>query len=201
MTAMALRGTIAAGATLGALAWTATEYAAHRWVLHGPFGHGRLSRIPVGAIHRNHHRDTNHTVPVARATGHVAIAGVAAGIAYVAVRNLPRVNPAFAVAACAAWSAGYSTYDIVHHRLHHTAPRTEAGVHRRQRHFRHHFGAPKGNLGVTMSWWDHALNTEVAERHVTVPRALAPSWISELGPDFSSPAPATDRIGSAAVNV
>lgn len=186
MTAMGMGPAITAGAAVGALAWTATEYAAHRWVLHGPFGQGRLSRIPVGAIHRNHHRDTTHTVPVARIGGHLAIAGVAAGFARFAVTGLRVSNPASAIAACAAWSAGYSTYDIVHHRLHHTVPRTAAGIRRRQRHFRHHFGAPKGNLGVTMNWWDRVFDTEVADRKVTVPSAMAPNWIDELGPRFAA---------------
>ena len=72
---------IALGAVTGAFAWTATEYATHRWVLHGPFGKGRLKHLPLGRLHRAHHRAPDVTSFVARSAGHVAIAAGAAAAA------------------------------------------------------------------------------------------------------------------------
>lgn len=169
------------GVATGAAAWSVTEYTVHRWVLHGPFGKGRLSKVPIGGIHRHHHGDPDHTVLLGRAAGHAAMAAVGTAAGAALARWLPR---AFAFALSMTWSAGYSTYDILHWRAHHRPPTSSFGRRLRQRHFRHHFGAPLGNLGVTMSWWDTAFGTEVAERPVTVPRRFAPDWLDELGPEF-----------------
>lgn len=176
----------AAGAMAGGLTWSFTEYATHRWALHGPFGHGALSRVPIGSIHRNHHRDPNHTVTLARAGAHVAMAGVGAAAARMIMTAAPSVPTALAVAAGAAWSAGYSAYDIVHHRLHHREPTTARGVRLRQRHFRHHFGGPRGNLGVTTGLWDRVFGTEIVDRPVTVTERFAPPWLDTLGPRFGT---------------
>ena len=173
--------TLALGMLGGAAAWSITEYAVHRWVLHGPFGKGRLRKIPIGTVHRTHHRLPDRTVLAARVAGHtaMAIAGVAAG------SGLTRImNPLVARSAATVWSAGYSTYDIVHWRLHHRPPTSLRGVELRQRHFRHHFGAPRRNLGVLTSFWDRALGTEDASGRVRVPTSHAPNWLDYLGPDF-----------------
>ncbi|MEM7093993.1 MAG: sterol desaturase family protein [Actinomycetota bacterium] len=175
-----------AGASVGVAAWTLTEYATHRWVLHGPFGQGRLSRIPVGNIHRNHHRDPEHTVAWARAGANLAMAGVGAGAARALTAAIPALPAAAATTAGMAWSAGYTVYDIAHHRMHHRAPTTERGVRLRQRHFRHHFGAPRGNLGVTNGIWDRVLGTEVLAAPVRIPAKFAPEWLDDLGPDFTA---------------
>ena len=176
-------GQIAAGAAAGAAVWSFTEYAVHRWVLHGPFGKGRLSKVPIGGIHRNHHADPDHTVLLGRAAGHAAMAAVGVAAGGLLGNVLPR---AFSFAASTTWSAGYSTYDVVHWRAHHRPPTSEFGRRLRRRHFRHHFGAPRGNLGVTMSWWDGLFGTEVPERPVTVPRRFAPEWLDQLGPEFAA---------------
>lgn len=172
---------IAAGTMVGAFAWTAAEYSTHRWVLHGPFSHGTLSRLPIGSLHRTHHAKPEHTVPLARIAANLGIAGAAA----VAASTVSSVVPAAAAwAGCLSFGAGYSTYDIVHHRLHHRPPTSARGLRMRQRHFRHHFGTPKRNLGVTHSFWDRLANTEAAQGTVRVPSKLAPSWLDQLGPDF-----------------
>lgn len=145
------------GAGAGAMAWTATEYGMHRWVLHGPFGKGRLSRVPLGAIHRNHHRDPVYTSLAGRTAGHLAIAGIAAA----AAAGLgSAVQPVLARSMAAAWAAGYSTYELTHWNAHHRPARTAWGEQLRARHMRHHAGAPASNLGVTMNWWDRLLDTE-----------------------------------------
>lgn len=179
----------ATGAAVGAAVWTATEYAMHRWVLHGPFGRGRLSRIPIGGLHRAHHADPDHTAPLARIAGHIAIAAVGLGGGSLAARAMPR---AVALAAGGAWSAGYSTYELVHWNAHHRAPRTAWGRRVRERHFRHHFGAPSSNLGVTTPVWDRLLGTEAdpASGTIRVPARFAPEWLDRLGDEFTSGKPA-----------
>lgn len=144
---------VAAGAAVGALAWTGTEYATHRWVLHG-------KRKQLGRLHRAHHRDPLCTSLLARTAGHVAIAGVAVAAASL----LSSIAPTVAVrSATTAWSLGYSTYEISHWNAHHRPARTKWGQRLRARHNRHHFGAPHSNHGVTIAFWDHLLGTEAPE--------------------------------------
>lgn len=159
MTAVAHRSIlhIALGTAVGAIAWTATEYGSHRWVLHGPFGKGRLRRLPLGGLHRAHHRDPLVTSLPARTAGHLGVASAAA----VAALGLSAALPAVvARSACAAFSLGYSTYEINHWNAHHRPARTKWGQRLRARHHRHHFGAPASNLGVTISFWDQVFGTE-----------------------------------------
>ena len=191
---------LATGLVAGAAAWTFTEYATHRWVLHGPFGKSGaanrpatgstakrvLARIPVGGIHQSHHRDPNWSVLWGRAGGHVAMAATGAAGSRALLAAAPSLPAAAVIAAGVAWSAGYSTYDIVHHRLHHRAPTTALGVRMRQRHFRHHFAGARTNLGVTTAVWDRLLGTEAPSRPVRIPSATAPPWLDRLGGDFSS---------------
>lgn len=148
---------LAVGAAVGAVAWTLAEYGSHRWVLHGPFGTGRLKRLPLGGLHRAHHRDPLHTSLAARTAGHLA---VAAGAALGTVA-LASVAPVAAVrAAGTTFSLGYSTYEINHWNAHHRPARTAWGARLRERHHRHHYGAPGSNLGVTFGFWDRVLGTE-----------------------------------------
>lgn len=110
----------------------------------------------------------------ARLAGHGAILGL--GIA--ASSLLRRVLPSHvACAAAGAWTAGYATYELSHWAAHHRAPRSAWGIRLRRRHFRHHFGAPKSNLGVTMSWWDDLLGTESNDGVASIPARHAPQWL------------------------
>jgi len=159
MAARSLVG-VALGAAAGALAWTASEYATHRWVLHGPFGKGRLKTVPLGGLHRAHHADPECTNLAARAAGHVAVAGAAALVS----TGLSAVTPALvARSAAMAFAGGYSTYEINHWNFHHRPARTQTGQRLRDRHHQHHFGAPRSNLGVTMTFWDTIFGTEAEQ--------------------------------------
>lgn len=140
------------GSLIGAVGWTATEYVAHRWMLHGP----------IGRMHRAHHRDPMATNPRARLAGHVAIAAVASAGAALAARARPALRIGVTGAAVA-WSGGYSIYEVLHWHAHHRPARTAYGHRMRERHMRHHFGAPHANLGVTMSWWDTIAGTNASD--------------------------------------
>ena len=159
MAAVAHRSTLhlALGAVVGAVSWTATEYASHRWVLHGPFGKGRLKRLPLGGLHRAHHREPLTTSLAARSAGHLAVAG---GAAVASVGLGAAVPSILARSACTAFSLGYTMYEINHWNAHHRPARTQWGERLRERHHRHHFGAPASNLGVTISFWDQVFGTE-----------------------------------------
>ena len=149
---------IALGAVAGAIAWTATEYATHRWVLHGPFGKGRLKHLPLGGLHRAHHRApdaTSFAAPLRRSCGRRRRR----------CSSLDRPEHGsplllWPVQRAAAFAAGYSTYEINHWNAHHRPARTQWGERVRERHHRHHFGAPASNLGVTIGFWDQVFGTE-----------------------------------------
>jgi sterol desaturase/sphingolipid hydroxylase (fatty acid hydroxylase superfamily) len=158
------------GAAAGAVVWTATEYASHRWVLHGPFGKGRLRHLRLGGPHQAHHRAPLATSLAARAVGHLAVAGTTA----VASIGLGTIAPAaFARWASATFSVGYSVYEISHWNLHHRPARTQWGQQLRARHDRHHFGAPASNLGVTNNFWDRVFGTEAPNEGTTMMSAKA----------------------------
>ena len=148
---------IALGAVAGAITWTAAEYATHRWVLHGPFGKGRLKHLPLGGVHWAHHRAPDATSVAARAAGHVAVAASAAAAS---IGLSMATSTPLARSAAAAFAAGYSTYEINHWNAHHRPARTQWGERVRERHHRHHFGAPASNLGVTIGFWDQVFGTE-----------------------------------------
>lgn len=145
------------GAGAGALSWTLTEYTMHRWLLHGPLAKKQAGPIQVGSVHQAHHREPTATSLLGRSLGHLAIAGVGAAAA---VGLSAAVPVAAARSAGAAWSAGYSTYEITHWNSHHRPAKTAWGERLRERHMRHHYGAPGANLGVTMSFWDKLFGTE-----------------------------------------
>lgn len=152
---------IALGAAAGAFAWTAAEYASHRWVLHGPFGKGRLEHLPLGGLHRAHHRAPEAASLMARTAGHLAAAATAA-LASVGLSLI--ASTAVARSATAAFSAGYSTYEISHWNMHHRPARTLMGEQLRVRHNHHHFGDPGSNLGVTTDFWDRVFDTEAPNK-------------------------------------
>lgn len=165
-------GTAVVGAAIGAFGWTATEYATHRFVLHGPFGKGKgaLSHIPLGGLHRAHHRAPMATCVQARIAGHLAIASVAVAASSVLTGALPALG---ARTAAAVWALGYSCYELNHWNFHHKPARTAWGERQRQRHDRHHFGAPHSNHGVTIGFWDRLLKTEAPPRQAVPASTVA----------------------------
>jgi len=161
MVAHSLR--IAGGAAAGAFAWTATEYATHRWVLHSRFGmHQGAGEATGRGMHGLHHRAPLNTRALMRFAGHVGIASVGVIAAFALSTAMPT---AVARSAAAVWSAGYSTYEISHWNMHHRPARTAWGHRQRARHHRHHHGAPRSNLGVTTAFWDQLFGTEAPAQH------------------------------------
>lgn len=132
----------------GMALWTLTEYAAHRWVMHGRTDIAALPIDPA-APHKMHHRrprDTSASHRIA-ALGGITAAGYGAA----------SVGVPWALAA--GWVSGYATYDITHWFAHHRPARTTWGHQLRARHLRHHHGAPNANFGVIVDWWDQLFGT------------------------------------------
>lgn len=166
---------VATAAVPGGFAvWSLTEYLSHRFGMHTGAG-----RTPMAREHRLHHGQPQATAPKMRLGGYVAIAAVAC---VAAAGTTKLIGRRAAVAASTGWFGGYAFYELTHWFSHHRAPRTTWGRRVRTRHLRHHFGAPRSNLGVTTSLWDRLAGTELDdEGPVRVPRRLAMNWLVDDG--------------------
>ncbi|MEQ8717351.1 MAG: sterol desaturase family protein [Acidimicrobiales bacterium] len=154
--------------------WSVTEYLSHRFGMHTGAG-----RTPMAREHRRHHGQPEATAWQMRLGGYAAMAA-AAGLAAAGATRI--VSRSTAVGLSTGWFGGYAFYELSHWFSHHRAPRTTWGRRLRTRHFRHHFGAPRSNLGVTTSLWDRIAGTEVDDDGpVRVPRRLAMDWLVEDG--------------------
>lgn len=167
--------TTAAAGLAGLAVWSLTEYATHRASLH-PTSSSAWARLGVDRQHRAHHEDPLHTSRLARTAGYLTIGAVAAGAAPLLRRKLPA---SVAHGLAAGWAVGYGIYDSLHWHAHHAAPRTAWGLRMRRRHFRHHFGGPQTNFGVTMSWWDQLLGTEANAAPARLAARRAPAWMTD----------------------
>jgi sterol desaturase/sphingolipid hydroxylase (fatty acid hydroxylase superfamily) len=148
-------------AAAGWLAWTAVEYALHRFVFHLHPRSERLQQI-VFVIHGNHHADPNDPL-----------------------RNLmpPIVSlplGALIWAACvylagpqASWFFlgfvfGYVVYDLVHYCCHQSAMKGPLARMLKTHHMRHHFYHVEGNFAITGMIWDRLLSTRIASHKAEV---------------------------------
>lgn len=172
----------ASWAILGGLAWSASEYAIHRFVGHGPrlvpptTLRERLSprglMAAFNAEHVAHHTDTTYFA----ATRHKAIAACVAAPLTFAV-----VAPFAGVGRAASFTAGfvavYTGYEVAHRLVHTNAPRTAYGRWMRRHHLSHHHRSPRANHGVTSALWDHVVGTHQPHERVKIPRSAAPVWL------------------------
>jgi cyclopropane-fatty-acyl-phospholipid synthase len=147
----AQRGSIAAFVGVGLLAWTAIEYALHRFVLHG--------LRPFSRWHAEHH--SRPTALICAPT--VLSAGLILGLVF-----LPALALGGLWTACAlsfGVLTGYLAYAIAHHATHHWNI-DSAWLKRRKRwHALHHNAGRRnaeqpGHYGVTSGLWDHLLGSD-----------------------------------------
>lgn len=170
---------IALALALGALTWSLSEYALHRWV-----GHSPRSRTDFADEHRTHHAVRGYFAPTVKKALH-AVPLVLAGLALAA--------PACG-AAGAAWVGGfaatYVAYEVLHRRLHTHGPRGPLGRYLRRHHFAHHFNGPQTNHGVTSPLWDHLFGTWRDPGVIRVPEKHAMVWLldaaGEVRPEYAS---------------
>lgn len=158
----------AIAALLGICSWSFLEYLIHRFLGHHP----RFRPNPFATEHVRHHAEGDYfaatskkalaalaffalVTPLA-----VAVAGVAAGLAY-----------------AIGLVAMYVAYEVLHRRLHTHEGFGPYGRWARRHHFHHHFGNPKANHGVTSPIFDLLFGTYERVTTVRVPRKLAMRWL------------------------
>ena len=173
---------------LGAASWTASEYAIHRFVGHGP------KRAPVKSLlarltpkglaaefnreHLAHHTDPSYFAPTER-----KVLAAGAAIPTLAGTLMPFVGPRRALSFALGFAAMYGTYEVIHRRIHTHPPKGPYGRWARRHHLYHHYQSPRANHGVTSSAWDHAFATSTREQgrdtapRIRVPRRSAPQWL------------------------
>ncbi len=145
----------ASGAALrlgaGLLAWSAAEYAVHRWIMHGRIEQaGRaIGRLidPIVAEHLDHHRHPGSTVALRLDRHNV---GYKAG-AFAAATTL--AGMAFG----AGFTFGYAAYTGLHDRIHHQRPHGRIAAAVWNHHLEHHRLGRQGvgaNFGVSSPLWD-----------------------------------------------
>ncbi len=129
----------------GALIWTLTEYAFHRWVYHLGF---ELTR----SGHDKHHEDPKATIampwfvtPILFVPPQLLI------VWYFGVSGFSTV--------LSGWFAGFIAYSFMHHSLHHYKLPFAWYRHLQSQHRIHH-AFPETNYGVTMRYWDRVFGTE-----------------------------------------
>lgn len=173
----------------GALAWSAAEYAIHRFVGHGPRRRktsGLLDRLTPSGLaaafneeHLAHHTDPSYFAPTSQ-----KVAAACAVIGASAAVGSLLVGPRRAISFALGLGATYAGYEIVHRRVHTHAPR---GAYQRwlwRHHLYHHHKTPRANHGVTSPLWDRLVGTEERlgdDQPLRIPRRVAPPWL--LDPD------------------
>ena len=173
---------------LGAFTWTFLEYVIHRWMGHDR----RLRKTPFGIEHVRHHAEGDYFAPTWKK---VAIASVVAAAL---------CAPSIAVAGAAAGSAYvaglmgfYAVYEVIHRRAHTHAGIGPYGRWVRRHHFHHHFVDGRTNHGVTSPLWDLAFRTYREPGVIKVPRKLCMRWLldprtGEIAPEHAH----AFRVGS-----
>ncbi|MDB4929310.1 MAG: Fatty acid hydroxylase-like protein [Myxococcaceae bacterium] len=175
----------------GALAWSAAEYALHRYIGHGPrrrpaarwyqrlTASGLLAEF--NAEHLAHHADPTYFVATGRKAAGALVVGAALGLAGSLLAG-PRRGWSFALGL----GSAYAGYEFVHRFIHTRPPTGPYSRWVRRNHLRHHFRAPRLHHGVTSPLWDALLRTGSAELgRLRVPAKHAPRWMVD---------PATDRV-------
>jgi len=191
--------------SLGGLAWTASEYAIHRFVGHGPRRKkpetlaGRISLkglfYEFNAEHLAHHANPQYFAPTSRKA-----AAAGAAIPLVTAALVPFVGLRRALSFAAGFSATYATYEVIHRRIHTHAPTNGYARFVRRHHLLHHHKTPKENHGVTTPFWDKIVGTYSTLDTLRVPRGAAPGWM--VGADGEvKPEHAADYVLVGAKNV
>jgi hypothetical protein len=167
---------------LGGLAWSASEYAIHRFVGHGPKRELEASLLrkltPAGlaaefnAEHLAHHSDPTYFAATAR-----KIRAAAVGVPLVGASIAPLVGRRRAAAFALGFGLVYGGYEVLHRRIHTRAPKGRYGRWARRQHLLHHHKTPRLNHGVTSALWDVVFSTHVPAERIRVPRHVAPVWL------------------------
>jgi hypothetical protein len=166
----------------GGLAWSASEYAIHRFIGHGPKRKRKESLLglltPAGiAAEFNAEHLAHHTNPSYFAATSRKVAAAAAGIPMVMAAVAPFVGVRRAGALALGFSAAYGMYEVLHRRIHTHPPTGAYSRWVRRHHLYHHHKTPRANHGVTSPIFDHVFRTVKPVEKIRVPRHVAAVWL------------------------
>lgn len=167
---------------MGAAAWSASEYAIHRFVGHGPKRSppsSLLARLtPAGlAAEFNREHLAHHTDPMYFAPTERKLLAAAAATPVMMSALAPIVGVRRAASFGAGFAVAYGAYEVLHRRIHTHPPRGAYGRWMRRHHLLHHYKTPRSNHGVTSSVWDIAFGTLIEKERVRIPERSAPVWL------------------------
>ena len=167
---------------LGGLAWSASEYALHRWVAHGrerPVAatvRGKLTLAGLAAELKAEHV-AHHVDPMYFSSTATKVQG----LAVVLPLAFALVSPVLGVRRGSYFSLGfglvYGAYELTHRHIHTRGPNGRYGAWVRQHHLLHHHKTTRRNYAVTSPLWDLTLSTLTPLERVSVPRNVAPAWL------------------------
>jgi len=131
---------------LGLASWTAIEYSLHRFILHG--------LAPFSRWHAEHHQRPTALI----CTPTILSASLILALVFIPAWLLTDVVRAFALTLGV--TAGYLSYAITHHAIHHWRGDYAWLKQRKRWHALHHHSNTPGYYGVTSGLWDYLLATE-----------------------------------------
>ena len=176
------------GLGVGVVLWTLLEYVLHRFVFHD-----RILGAQAAKEHILHHAKVDYfahwTMKVAVA---VPVLSVVMGLSSLAVGWQLGTSVPLGVL------AGYTFYEVLHRRIHVSAPWGAYGRLARHHHLLHHFGHSDLNHGVTSPIWDVVFGTRAPRETVRVPRQHARKFPWLFGAESAAILPAYEsdyRVG------
>lgn len=141
-----LRAELAALVVAGLAGWTAIEYVMHRFLLHGV--------QPFKSWHEEHHQRPKAIIFTP------TILSLAWQFALIFIPALLAGGPWRAAALTFGVLAGYLSYTITHHAVHHWHADNPWLKQRKRWHALHHHRAGQpGCYGVTTAFWDHVFGS------------------------------------------
>lgn len=138
----------------GALGWSFTEYALHRYVFHFE-ARSELVKRWIFIIHGNHHADPND--PLRNLMPPVVSLPVGALVWFVCYSA---IGPA-GTWAFLGFMMGYVAYDLVHYACHQWPMKGRLARLLKVHHMRHHHLRVRGNYAITGIAWDRLLATRI----------------------------------------
>jgi sterol desaturase/sphingolipid hydroxylase (fatty acid hydroxylase superfamily) len=136
---------------LGLLAWTALEYAMHRWLFHHV--------PPFSRLHGLHHAHPGALIGTPTWLSAPLFLGLWAALAQ-------QASAPTAAGLATGLMLGYLGYAFVHDAVHHRRARPGSWLHRAKlRHARHHRAGSTTDFGVSTGVWDAILGTAAALKH------------------------------------
>lgn len=142
----------------GAIVWTLTEYALHRYVFHFEPRSPMLQRA-IFVIHANHHADANDSLRNLMPP----IVSIPVGLTVWALSLM--VLGAQGTWFLLGFMTGYVVYDLVHFACHQFPMKGRIARMLKTHHMRHHHLKVEGNYAITGMIWDRIFSTRISTVH------------------------------------